>query len=140
MRGGLATRRGLRGAASAPATLLALLALVAWLAGCASSKPVTPMPPAGGGVCEDLAYVFFLVAEQKQRGVSRDAQIERLREDVRNPFSTRPEVTFDQLVQVVERVYETPHASALELEARVLDHCSVNERGEAVLRTSRARP
>jgi hypothetical protein len=126
----------MRGAAGA---LAAMLWLAVWVQGCASAKPVTPIPPASGDVCQDLAYVFFLVAEQKQRGLSRDAQIARLREDVRNRFSTRPEQTLDQLVQVVELVYETPHADARELEASVLDHCSVDERGHAVLRTSRAR-
>jgi hypothetical protein len=123
---------------AAAGALGATLWLAVWLQGCASAKPVTPVPPEGGGVCQDLAYVFFLVAEQKQRGLSRDAQIARLREDVRNPFSTRPEETLGQLEQVVEQVYETPHTSARELEASVLDHCRVDERGQAVLRTSRA--
>lgn len=89
-------------------------------------------------MCEDLAYVFFLVARQRERGESRDTQLARLRESVQNPFTTRPELALRNLAEVVDRVYDSPHRNARELEASVLDDCSVDERGQAVLSSRKA--
>jgi hypothetical protein len=86
-------------------------------------------------VCEGLAYVFLLIAQEKDRGSTKNAQIEMVRESVDNPFVTRPDETLRHLLQVVDLVYRRSDSSAPEIEASVLDGCAVDERGRAILTT-----
>ena len=44
-----------------------------------------PTPPQGANACESLAYVFFLVAENRDRGRTREEQVEMMRAS-RNNF------------------------------------------------------
>jgi hypothetical protein len=99
------------------------------------SPPTTPVPPAGGDVCANLAYVFLLVAEERDRGSTKEAQIETVRESVDSPFVTRPEETLRYLLRVVDLVYERSDASASEIEADVRDSCIVDEQRRAVVST-----
>lgn len=94
----------------------------------------TRIPPKNAGVCEEIAYVFYLVAEGRDRGVSHDEQVKAVTTGVNNPFSKRPEETRSQLLRVVDYVYDADEASAEEIEARVLDHCVVDARGKALVR------
>jgi hypothetical protein len=112
---------------SVGAAALALLA-------CQTRAPLTAAVPAPrGGACSDLAYAFFLVAEKKDRGASKDEQIEALRESIATPFATQPDRTLRQLERVVEIVYRNPELSAAQIQARVRDDCVVDEQGRAVL-------
>jgi hypothetical protein len=87
------------------------------------------------GACEGLAYVFFLVAENRDRGRSREEQIERARESVVNPFAAEPRQAGNDLIHVIDLVYRQPEASASEIESQVRDDCEVDDNGHAVLRT-----
>ena len=109
---------------------MAALALLA----CQSEAPLTAAVPATrGGACSDLAYAFFLVAEKRDRGASKDAQMEALRQSIDTPFATQPDQTLRQLEQVVEIVYRNRELSAPQIQAKVSDDCVVDEQGRAVL-------
>ena len=77
--------------------------------------------------------MFLVVAENRDRGHTREMQVERLRESVDNPFSEDPDDALADLLRVVDAVYRRPDQSARQLEASVLDDCVVNDRGQAVL-------
>jgi hypothetical protein len=77
--------------------------------------------------------VFFLVATNRDRGRTREEQIEMVRESVDNPFATRPEATLRSLLGVVDLVYQQGDATADEIRSSVLDACSVDEKGRAIL-------
>jgi hypothetical protein len=91
------------------------------------------LPRAVSGPCEGLAYVFFVVAEQRDRGESREAQIRMAQESVHNRFSEDPEQALADLLRVIDAVYRRPGQRAREIEASVLEDCVVNDRGQAVL-------
>ena len=122
-----------------PATHASRLAsALAWLLlACETpqSPPQTPEAREIAGACEGLAYVFFLVAESRDRGSSRAQQIERARESVANPFAGEPRQAGDDLIHVIDLVYRHPEASASEIEAQVRGDCELDEDGHAVLRT-----
>ncbi len=98
------------------------------------------IPPAPGTVCEDLAYTFFLIAENRDRGHSRSDQEAMVRESIRTPFVANPEETRRNLLRVVDVVYRSPDATPEEIEAGVLDHCVVDDQGHAVVRRPAPRP
>jgi hypothetical protein len=100
------------------------------------SPPRTPLPPDGGSdVCTRLAYVFYLVAEKRERGIGEREQIEALASDVDNPFTLHPGETHEGLRRVVEIVYARPRGDPRELEAEVSESCSVDAQGQAVLKS-----
>jgi hypothetical protein len=111
----------------------ARIAIALLLLAC-QAPPTSPTPPDDAGVCANLAYVFLLVAREKDRGTTKEAQIEMLRESVDNPFVTQPDQTLRHLLQVVDLVYQCPDSSAHEIEAMVLDGCVVDDQGQAVVR------
>lgn len=98
-----------------------------------SAPAKTTLPPEKGDPCADLAYVFFLVADARDRGETKDAQIENMRSSVDNPFTARREPTLRSLLGVVDRVYLRSDESAEEIRSSVLSDCSVDEQGRAVL-------
>jgi len=102
------------------------IALVGALLGC-ENPPTTPLPPDGGGVCTHLAYVFYVVARNRDRGLSREGQTDLVTEGVVNPFTTDPEATRRSLLHVVDLVYRTPmpRRSAHEDEVQRLDRARV---------------
>ena len=115
---------------------LAALALVPAVACLPPQREArTRIPPREAGVCEELAYVFFLVAQGRDRGYSRRDQLRSMSKSVNNPFAKRPEATLGQLVKVVDFVYAQPGDSPEEIEGRVLDRCSVDAGGHAVVRS-----
>lgn len=97
------------------------------------AEPSTPLSPAVEGACDGLAYVFFVVAEKRDRGETRDAQIRMAQESVQNRFTDDPEQALADLVRVIDAVYRRPGQSARDLEASVRDDCVENELGQAVL-------
>ena len=114
-----------------PAAAAALLALA-----CKAPPPTTPLPPDGGSdVCTRLAYVFYLVAERREQGASRRDQLAALPESVDNPFTLHPGSAHESLRRVVEIVYAQPRGAARELEAEVLESCTVDAQGHAVLKS-----
>lgn len=100
----------------------------------AVAAPGTSVAP-GGDVCADLAYVFFLVAESRRKGATKETQVAEVRESVRNPFATDPAATEETLLHVVNLVYLVPNKTSREIEALVLESCDVGDRGQAVLKT-----
>ncbi len=116
-------------------TTCGALALVALACETAQSPARTPEPRANADACEGLAYVFFLVAEQRDRGSTREEQLEKTQESLESPFTSDPGQTGRDLRYVIELVYRYPEASAAEIEAKVRDGCRVNEQGQAVLQT-----
>jgi hypothetical protein len=101
-----------------------------------------PPPPQGGGACVDLAYAFFVVADKRDHGSTREEQMQAVREGVDGPFAVHPERTLADLQRVVDLVYRRPDVNAREIEALVREHCVVDERGQPLLRTAwpRQRP
>ncbi len=95
--------------------------------------PRSPVPPPVGNRCAELAYVFYLVAENRDRGQTREQQVEALGESVQSPFVGEPGPTLRALERVVDAVYATPDASAAEIEDSVLLSCTVNAQGQVVL-------
>ena len=111
------------------------LALLLVACGTPQSPPRTPEVRQTADACEGLAYVFFLVAEERDGGTSREEQIERARQSVANPFAGEPRQAGNDLLHVIDLVYRHPEASPSEIEAQVRADCEVDERGHAVLRT-----
>jgi hypothetical protein len=108
-------------------TALALLILACQV------PPKTHVPPESGDACANLAYVFFLIADARDRGDTKEDQIEKLQASVENPFATRRETTLRSLLGVVDLVYLRPDESAEEIRESVLADCAVDERGRAVV-------
>jgi hypothetical protein len=100
------------------------------------AAPTTPVPPDDAGACENLAYVFLLIALERDRGSTKEAQIEMARESVESPFVSRPEHTLRHLLHVIDLVYRYPDSSAREIEAIVLEGCVVDDQGRAVVNTA----
>lgn len=98
-----------------------------------NAPATTPAPPPSENACESLAYVFFLVAENRDRGRTREEQVEMMRASVDNPFAKHPEKTLRSLLGVVDLVYQRTDASADEIRDSVLHTCSVDETGRAIL-------
>ncbi len=97
------------------------------------NAPMSPVPPSRSDPCGDLAYVFMLVAENRDRGQSREEQIEALGESVHSPFVGRPDQTLRTLTRVVDAVYAAPRASPAEIEDSILRQCRVDAQGRVVL-------
>lgn len=114
--------------------LLLVLAVTAGMSACRTREPVAPVPPYNGDVCENLAHTFFVIADYRDRGRSRATQVRELRESVKNPFTRHPDKTFEKLVGVVDYVYANESVPAAELEAQVLDECTISAEGHAVVR------
>jgi hypothetical protein len=132
-RGSGAGRRETRRAREAGRRLRLLALCLALLACETAAPPVTPYPPKAEGVCAQLAYAFFLVAEKRDRGSTREDQIETARESVDNPFARHPDETLAFLLRMVDFVYRRPEASAEQIQAQVMEGCAVDQRGQAVL-------
>ncbi len=108
------------------------LGVAASLLAC-GAPATTPTPPPGANACESLAYVFFLVAENRDRGRTREEQVEMMRASVDNPFAKQPEETLRSLLGVVDLVYQRTDAGADEIRDSVLQSCSIDETGRAIL-------
>ena len=92
------------------------------------------MPPvSSGNVCEDLAYVFYLVARNKDQQSTQEEQLEMAREGIASPFAAHPGRTLRYWSRVIELVYHHPDADADQIQAMVLDACTVDRNGRAVL-------
>jgi hypothetical protein len=86
----------------------------------------TRTPP----VCRELANVFYIIAGYEARGDSKASQLVWLREEYAPDEETSPLGIFDR---ALDYVYESD-AEPKEIRASVMDHCVVDERGQAVLR------
>ena len=100
-----------------------------------TAPATTQVGPGNGEVCAQLAHVFFLVAQSRDKGASREDEISRLRESVQNRFVKNPDQALRQLIRVVDLVYLARDESADSIRGRVQADCDVNRRGDAVLGT-----
>jgi len=101
---------------------------------CQPVEPLTSVPEYNGDVCQNLAHVFFLIAESRDNGTSRRSKLAQLTESVDSPFHRQPEKTLDRMRTVVDYVYDHDRHSPEEIEAEVLGSCRVSDQGHAVLR------
>lgn len=99
-----------------------------------------PSIPVPGNVCQDLAQAFLVVARYRDQGRSRRDQEKMIRESIRTPFVSDPERAQQQLLRIVDVVYRAADASPEEIESGVLDHCVVDDQGQAVVRATAGRP
>jgi hypothetical protein len=102
------------------------LLLAAALSGVTSS-PVAQAektPP----VCENLAEVFYTIAEYRERGESREAQHEWARE-----MFAKKRVPAQLLERAVDYVYRSSEDPA-QIRTAVREGCVVNSSGQAVVR------
>lgn len=116
-------------------SLAASLALLLGACETPQAPPRTPEVRQSADACEGLAYVFFVVAENRDRGSSREEQVARARQSVVNPFSGEPRQAGNDLLHVIDLVYRNPEASPAEIESHVRDDCELDGQGHAVLRT-----
>ena len=72
----------------------------------------TPLAPKHAQVCAQLAHVFFLVAENRSRGMPKEDQVRAARDAVDTRFVTDTDETLDHLLHVVDLVYLAPEQSA----------------------------
>jgi len=79
-------------------------------------------------VCENLAEVFYTIAEYKERGESREAQQEWARD-----MFQKKHVPAQLLERAVDYVYRSSEDPA-QIRAAVRDGCVVNSSGQAVVR------
>lgn len=98
------------------------------------------MPPPPGDACQGLAYVFRLIGENKDRGMTKREQIQLARGGVGNPFALDPERALHSWLRMIELVYRRPDANAREIQAMALRACTVNDRGQVVLLWPKPQP
>jgi len=108
----------------AAAASLAALAVFALVPGAAAAETRVPK------VCRELANVFFIIAGYEARGDTKASQLVWLREEYSPDEATSPLPSFDR---ALDYVYASD-AEPKEIRASVMDHCVVDERGQAVLR------
>ena len=81
-------------------------------------------------VCQDLAYLFYVLAEYEGRGDSKASQLRWVQES----FGRDGDPQHERLLErALEYVYATD-ATPREIHADVRRSCSVDERGRAVFR------
>jgi hypothetical protein len=81
--------------------------------------------------CTELAYAFYVVAEEKDRGTSKEAQIEKARESLR----TADPAALSQMLHIIDLVYRFSDGTPQDIGATVLDNCAIDQNGQAVVRT-----
>ena len=96
--------------------------LVSWSVSCTLSAPRDPKEP--GELCGDLAYLFYVATERKNRGVTQEDQLA----DVSGQHQT--ETDWKQILDLVYRYHGSPE----QVSAAVLDNCVVNREGQARVR------
>ena len=101
--------------------------------GCRSDRPWDSVRGNREDACGNLAYAFFMVAEQRDRRVSKEDQLAALRKSLQSPFVTQPDQAYRGLVAIVDRVYAAPEVRPPEFEAEILERCTVDEAGRAVV-------
>jgi len=99
------------------------------IAGCAAA---TPPPSGSSGVCDDLAREFWQIAVERDRGASRDSQIEDARRNI-SPAEIDPDAVLRYRVEAIGFVYERLASDPAVIEAFVRDNCIVGPRGQPVL-------
>jgi len=82
--------------------------------------------------CARLANAFYRIADQKNHGVTKEAQIEVMHEATRRPGA---DAMRRHWLHMIDLVYRFSDASAQEIGMTVLDHCAVDGRGQAVVIT-----
>jgi hypothetical protein len=115
-----------------PRSLSAALATAGLLLPACQVSPISG--PYGGPrrPCVQLANAFAALAETRDRGVSREQQIEIAR--ARSP-EEEDHAKLDQWLQMVDLVYRHSEAGPEEIGWTVLDHCSVDMNGRARVTT-----
>ena len=79
--------------------------------------------------CSQIANSFVLVASQRERGATLEAQRAVARE------AAKSKAGLAHWFRVIDLVYRYDDASPREIGATVLDHCTVDERGRASIAT-----
>jgi hypothetical protein len=109
--------------------LLVLVASVLGPLACAGGTGRSGRGP--GPACVTLAKTFFVIAAHKNRGVTREEQLEL----VHAAAGDRSERTLRHWVHVIDLVYRYSDASAREISFTVLDQCRVDAQGRASVQT-----
>ncbi|MEM7411197.1 MAG: hypothetical protein AAF430_13255 [Myxococcota bacterium] len=113
--------------------LLALLLLVS----CRTERPWDSLRGNQDDPCGNLAYAFYMIAEQRDRRVPKEKQLETLQKSVQSPFVTQPSQAYRGLVAIVDRVYAAPETTPERFEAEILGRCTVDTAGRAVVGSER---
>lgn len=114
------------------------MALYAALLGATQGLPACRVAPPGGvhraapRPCVELANAFASIAAYRNRGVSREEQVEIARDSAGGDES---DATFRQWLYMIDLVYRYSDASAEEIGWTVLDHCSLDDAGRATVTT-----
>ena len=91
----------------------------------------SPLVRAGGEpLCEDFAHAFYLIAQNKDRGVSKEAQIQHLL-DVAGVGSPSELGGGDRFtLRAIEFVYRYPDSNAETIRGLILGRCHVDANGK----------
>jgi hypothetical protein len=109
--------------------VLVLLAVVA--AGLIAPRAARAAEP---NTCEDFAQVFYSVARYKQRGDTKESQAAWMRETFGGRESREQLRAF---LRVLDFVYASD-AGPREIRSKVLESCTINASGQAVLRVPKS--
>ena len=101
------------------------------LGACAAPRRPRSAYRNSGDPCQNLAYTFYLVAEYKERGASRESQERIARKRV-----GRSAESLDQWLHVVDLVYRYSDGEPYEIGATVLDNCEIGPGGKAAVVTT----
>lgn len=97
------------------------------------APPPTPSAPESVGACTRLSREFVQIAQKRDRGETRHAQIEHAYDVADDPATSDPNGTLRYLMQTIDFVYGRPDVSAEGIGALVQGSCLVNDEGRAVL-------
>jgi hypothetical protein len=92
------------------------------------ARAAAPPPQA----CQDVAASFFAVATYRDEGLNQEQQIALARERVGVRDSER---AFRHWLRIIEIVYRLEDRTPKQIAATVLEGCSLNEHGQAVVKT-----
>jgi len=100
------------------------------------SPSATPTPPARaaadpGEACKDVAASFYAVARYRDEGLNQEQQIALAQKRVGIADRER---AFGHWLRIIEIVYRLEGRTPKQIAGSVLESCTVNEQGHAVVK------